>query len=321
MKKNDKIYIAGHTGLVGSAILKKLRSEGYKNIIVKTHLELDLKKTNQVENFFKKNKPKIVILAAAKVGGIYANSKYPADFIYENLMIQNNVIHSSFKNNVKKFIFLGSSCIYPRNAKQPILEKYLLSGELEKTNIAYAISKISGLIMCNSYNKQFNFKTDFRCLMPTNLYGPNDNYHEMNSHVIPALIKRFHEAKIKKKKYVTVWGNGKSMREFLFSEDLADATLFILKLNRKIYSKYLKNDYNIINIGTGKEYTIKSLSSIISKIVGFGGSIIFDKSKPNGTYRKNLSILILKKLGWSPKVNLHLGLKKTYRDFLSKNEL
>jgi len=316
MKKKSKIFIAGHNGLVGSAIIRKLNTEGYKNLIFKRSSELDLTNQASVDNFFKKQKPEIVILAAAKVGGIYANSTYPADFIYKNIMIQSNVIHAAFNNGVKKFIYLGSSCIYPKKSKQPIKEDYLLTGKLEKTNLAYAIAKIAGLIMCQSYNAQYKNKTDYRCLMPTNLYGPNDNYHKLNSHVIPALIRRIHEAKIKKIKKIKIWGTGKVKREFLYSDDLADAIIFLLKIKKEKYKKYIKNEYDIVNIGSGYEYTIKNLAKIITKVVGFKGKIICDIKKPDGTSRKFLSNRILAKLGWKPQIALHKGLKKTYEDYL-----
>jgi GDP-L-fucose synthase len=317
MKKKSKIFIAGHNGLVGSAILRKFNIEGYKNLILRRSSQLDLSNQASVDIFFKKKKPEIVILAAAKVGGIYANSTYPAEFIYKNLMIQSNVIHAAFNNSVKKFIYLGSSCIYPKKSKQPIKEDYLLSGKLEKTNSAYAIAKIAGLIMCQSYNDQYKGKTDYRCLMPTNLYGPNDNYHNLDSHVIPALIRRIHEAKIKKIKKIKIWGTGKAKREFLYSDDLADAILFLLKMKKEKYKKYLNNKHNIVNIGSGYEYTVKDLAKIIAEVIDFKGKIICDSEKPDGTSRKFLSNRILTKLGWKPQINLHEGLKKTYKDYLN----
>jgi GDP-L-fucose synthase len=316
MKKKSKIFIAGHNGLVGSAILRRFHLEGYKNLILRKSSELDLTNQVNVDNFFKKQKPEIVILAAAKVGGIYANSTYPADFIYKNIMIQSNVIHAAFNNGVKKFIYLGSSCIYPKKSKQPIKEDYLMSGKLEKTNSAYAIAKIAGLIMCQSYNDQYKNKTDYRCLMPTNLYGPNDNYHNLNSHVIPALIRRIHEAKIKKIKKIKIWGTGKAKREFLYSDDLADAILFLLKIKKEKYKKYLNNQFDIVNIGSGYEYTINDLAKIIAKVIEFKGKIICDIKKPDGTLRKFLSSRILAKLGWKPQTALYKGLKKTYEDYL-----
>jgi len=319
MKKKSKIFIAGHKGLVGSAILRRFNTEGYKNLILRESSQLDLTNQISVDIFFKKEKPEIVILAAAKVGGIYANSTYPADFIYKNIMIQSNVIHAAFKNRVKKFIYLGSSCIYPKKSKQPIKEDYLLSGKLEKTNSSYAVAKISGLIMCQSYNEQYKNKTDFRCLMPTNLYGPNDNYHNLESHVIPALIRRIHEAKIKKIKKVIIWGTGKAQRDFLYSDDLADAILFLLKIKKEKFKQYLNNQYNIINIGSGYEYTVKNLAKIIAEVVGFKGTIICDIKKPDGTLRKFLSNKILANLGWKPQFKLYEGLKKTYEDYLCNN--
>jgi GDP-L-fucose synthase len=318
MKKKSKIFIAGHNGLVGSAILRKFHIEGYKNLILRRSSQLDLRNQASVDIFFKKKKPEIVILAAAKVGGIYANSTYPAEFIYKNLMIQSNVIHAAFNNGVKKFIYLGSSCIYPKKSKQPIKEDYLLSGKLEKTNSAYAIAKIAGLTMCQSYNDQYKGKTDYRCLMPTNLYGPNDNYHNLDSHVIPALIRRIHEAKIKKIKKIKIWGTGKAKREFLYSDDLAHAILFLLKMKKEKYKKYLNNEHNIVNIGSGCEYTIKDLAKIIAEVIDFKGKIICDSEKPDGTSRKFLSNRILTKLGWKPQINLHEGLKRTYKDYLNR---
>ena len=316
MKKKSKIFIAGHKGLVGSAILRRFSTEGYKNLILRESSQLDLTNQTSVDIFFKKKKPEVVILAAAKVGGIYANSTYPADFIYKNIMIQSNVIHAAFNNGVKKFIYLGSSCIYPKKSKQPIKEDYLLSGKLEKTNSAYAIAKISGLMMCQSYNQQYKYKTDYRCLMPTNLYGPNDNYHNLESHVIPALIRRIHEAKIKKIKKIKIWGTGKAKRDFLYSDDLADVILFLLKIKKEKYKKHTNNQYNIVNIGSGCEYTVKNLAKIIAEVVGFKGKIICDTKKPDGTPRKFLSNKILVKLGWKPQFNLYQGLKKTYEDYL-----
>jgi GDP-L-fucose synthase len=319
MKFNEKIFLAGHKGLVGSAILRRFNTEGYKNLILRESSQLDLTNQISVDIFFKKEKPEIVILAAAKVGGIYANSTYPADFIYNNIMIQSNVIHAAFKNGVKKFIYLGSSCIYPKKSKQPIKEDYLLSGKLEKTNLAYAIAKISGLIMCQSYNEQYKNKTDFRCLMPTNLYGPNDNYHNLESHVIPALIRKIHEAKIKKINKVTIWGTGKAKRDFLYSDDLADAIIFLLKIKKEKFKQRLNNQYNIINIGSGYEYTVKNLAKIIAEVVGYKGTIICDIKKPDGTLRKFLSNKILNNLGWKPQFKLYEGLKKTYEDYLCSN--
>ncbi|OYT33743.1 MAG: GDP-fucose synthetase, partial [Candidatus Aenigmarchaeota archaeon ex4484_52] len=297
MEKNSKIYIAGHRGLVGSAIKRKLEKDGYNNLILKTHKELDLTKQKEVENFFKKEKPEFVFLAAAKVGGILANDTYSADFIYENLMIEANIIHNSYKYNVKKLLFLGSSCIYPRDCPQPMKEEYLLSGKLEDTNEAYAIAKIAGIKMCQFYNKQY--KTNFISVMPTNLYGPNDNYNLNNSHVLAALIRKFCDAKKENKKSVVVWGTGNPKREFLHSDDLAEACLFLM------------NNYNnseIVNIGVGEDISIKNLAELIKEIVEFDGEIIFDLTKPDGTPQKLLDVSKINKLGWKAKIGLREGL-------------
>ena len=284
MKHNDKIYIAGHRGLVGSAILRELESRGFKNIICRSHKELDLTNQFEVQKFFKDNKPDFVILAAAKVGGIHANNTYPAEFIYDNLMIEANVIHAAYQNNCKRLLFLGSTCIYPKNANQPITESSLLTDYLESTNEPYAIAKISGIKLCESYNRQYS--TDYRSIMPTNLYGMNDNFHPENSHVIPALIQRFHMAKINKDKEVTVWGSGIARREFLYANDMAKASLFILELDKRKYKKNTQPMLSHINIGTGKDVSIKELAEIIKDVVGYNGKILFDKSKPDGTLNK-----------------------------------
>lgn len=313
MKKNSKIYIAGHTGLVGSAILRELKRKGYENIITKTRKELDLTNQEKVNDFFKKNKPEYVFLAAARVGGILANNSFPGDFIYENMMISFNIIHASYKNNVKKLINLGSTCIYPRDAPQPLKEDYLLSGKLEKTNEAYAIAKISAIKMCNYYNQQY--KTNFISVMPTNLYGINDNFDLKTSHVLPALIRKFHEAKKSNKKEVIVWGDGSPLREFLYVDDLANSLVYIME----------NKDYNdigeFVNIGTGKEISIKELSEKIAKIIKFNGNIIFDKSKPNGTPRKVTDVSKLNKLGWKAETSLEKGIEKTYKWFIKNNHL
>ena len=300
-----KIFLAGHKGLVGSAILRKLKKKKYKKVITADKKKLDLLNQKKVLNFLKKKKPDLVIIAAAKVGGIHHNDKHGADFIYENLQIQNNLIHGSFKNNIKKLIFLGSSCIYPKFSKQPIKEKYLLTGKLEETNEAYATAKIAGVKMCEAYNKQY--KTNYICLMPTNTYGPNDNYHSLNSHFLPALIKRAHHCKIKKKKILTVWGSGKPLRELIFVDDIADACLFFMK-------KKTKNV--LINIGTGKEKSISDYAKFIVKKINIKVKIKFDKSKPDGVPRKVLDISLAKKYGWKPKVSLDEGFNITYKDFL-----
>ncbi|MDU5723279.1 MAG: GDP-L-fucose synthase [Clostridium butyricum] len=305
MDKNSKIYVAGHRGLVGSAIVRGLKAKGYKNIIGKTHKELDLMDSLAVEEFFKNEKPEYVFLAAAKVGGIYANSTYPADFIYENLQIQNNVIGMAKKYNVKKLMFLGSSCIYPKMCPQPIKEEYLLSGYLEETNEGYALAKISGLKMCQFFNKQYD--TNYISVMPTNLYGPYDNFSGVNSHVMPALIRRFHEAKVNNAEEVVVWGSGTPLREFLYSEDMADACIYLMET-------YKGNEF--FNIGTGKELTIKELAELIKKVVGYEGNIVWDSSKPDGTPRKLLDVSRLEKAGWKYKVELEDGVKMAYEWFL-----
>ncbi|MDU4738663.1 GDP-L-fucose synthase [Clostridium sp.] len=305
MNKDSKIYVAGHRGLVGSAIVRELNKKGYINIIGKTHKELDLMDALAVENFFKDEKPEYVFLAAAKVGGIYANSTYPADFIYENLQIQNNVIGNAYKYGVKKLMFLGSSCIYPKMCPQPIKEEYLLSGYLEETNEAYALAKISGLKMCQYFNKQYG--TNFISVMPTNLYGPYDNFHPEHSHVMPALIRRFHEAKVNGAKEVVVWGSGKPLREFLYSEDMADASIYLME-------NYEGNDF--FNIGTGKEITIKGLAELIKEVVGYEGEIVWDSSKPDGTPRKLLDVSRLESQGWKYKMELKDGIKESYNWYL-----
>lgn len=305
MEKNAKIYVAGHRGLVGSAIVRGLKAKGYTNIIGRTHKELDLMDGVAVEEFFKIEKPEYVFLAAAKVGGIYANSTYPADFIFQNLQIQQNVIGNAFKYNVKKLMFLGSSCIYPKMCPQPIKEEYLLSGYLEETNEGYALAKISGLKMCQFFNKQYG--TNYISVMPTNLYGPYDNFSGINSHVMPALIRRFHEAKINNAPEVVVWGSGTPLREFLYSEDMADACIYLMET-------YEGNDF--FNIGTGKEITIKGLAELIKEVVGYEGKIVWDSTKPDGTPRKLLDVSRLEKAGWKYKMELKDGVKEAYKWFL-----
>lgn len=302
MEKGSKIYVAGHTGLVGSAIVRELKKQGYENLLLVTHKELDLLNSQAVAVFFQKEKPDFVIMTAAKVGGIYANSNYPADFIFENLQVQNNLIHNAYLNKAKKLLFLGSSCIYPRNCPQPIKEEYLLTSELEKTNEPYAISKIAGIIMCQSYNRQYG--TKFISVMPTNLYGPGDNFHPENSHVIPGLIYKIHNAKTNNASSVTLWGTGKPYREFLFVDDLANACVFLMNTY---------NENEIINIGTGEDITIKELAEIISEVIGYKGKIQFDPSKPDGTPKKLLDITKIKNLGWKPTTELKTGLMKTYQ--------
>ena len=307
MDKSSKIYIAGHNGMVGSSILRLLRKKGYKNIITKTSKELNLVNQEAVSLFFETEKPEYIFLAAAKVGGIYANDNYRADFIYDNLMIQTNVIHSAFINKSKKLLFLGSSCIYPKNCGQPIKEDYLLNGKLESTNQPYAIAKISGIEMCNSYRYQYG--CNFISAMPTNLYGTNDNYHAKNSHVLPSLIRKVILAKKNNKSYINVWGDGSPLREFLHVDDLAEASLFLMK-------HYNKSD--IVNVGSGLEISIKNLAKLIIKKAGSPIDIKFDKSKPNGTLRKFLDTSKILKLGWSPKINLDFGIEKTINEYKEK---
>lgn len=304
MNKDAKIYVAGHLGLVGSAILRALQSGGYENIITKTHSELDLLDRVAVNSFFEKERPEYVFLAAAKVGGILANNTYPADFIRENLFIELNVIDACRIYKIRKLLFLGSSCIYPRLASQPISESELLTGSLEETNRAYAIAKIAGIVLCQSNNKQYG--TNFISVMPTNLYGPNDNYDPETSHVLPALLRKFHEAKKENKPEVVLWGSGRSMREFLHVDDLADACIFLM-------NSY--NDSEIINIGTGEDISIKDLAESIQKIVGYAGKIVLDKTKPDGTPRKLLDVSKLKGLGWHHTLSLKDGLLSTYNSF------
>ena len=314
MDKKDKIYIAGHNGIVGSSIIKKLKSDGYYNLVYKSSKELDLRSQKDVNNFFQIENPGFVIIAAAKVGGIIANNTFRAEFIYDNLVIQSNLINASKENNVKKLLFLGSSCIYPKKCKQPIKEKYLLTGSLEITNEPYAIAKIAGLKLCENYFHQYG--CEFISLMPTNLYGPNDNYDLKSSHVLPALIRKFHEAKINQKKEVIVWGDGTPRREFLHVDDLADACLFSMK-NIKANDIYNKLKLSHINIGTGIDITIKDLALSIKEIVKYNGKIIFDTSKPNGTPQKVLDMTITNKLGWSNKIKFREGLNKVINQYIS----
>jgi len=309
LEKHSKIYIAGHRGMVGSAIYRKLVSEGYTQLITRTSAELDLRDQVAVTQFFEEARPEYVFLAAAKVGGIVANNTYRADFLYENLMIQNNVIHNAWKTNVKKLMFLGSSCIYPKLAPQPLKEEYLLTGLLEETNEPYAIAKIAGIKMCDAYRAQYG--CNFISVMPTNLYGYNDNYHPENSHVLPALIRRFHEARISNKREVTIWGSGTPMREFLFADDLADACYYLMLHH---------NESSLLNIGTGEDLSIKDLALLIKKVTGYTGDIIFDSTKPDGTPRKLMDVGKLQQLGWKHKVELEEGIKLAYADFQAKND-
>jgi GDP-L-fucose synthase len=305
MNKDAKIYVAGHRGLVGSAILRKLQADGYTNLVYKTSQELDLRDRNQVDRFFEEEKPKYVFLAAAKVGGIVANNEYPADFIRDNLMIQTNVIDAAYRNGVKKLLFLGSTCIYPKFAPQPLKEEYLLTGELEPTNEPYAIAKIAGIKMCQSYNRQYG--TKYISVMPTNLYGPNDNFDLHTSHVLPALIRKFHEAKETNVPYVEVWGTGTPRREFLYSDDLADACVFLM-------NNYEGNE--IVNVGVGEDISIKELAEKIKNIVGYQGEIKFDTTKPDGTPRKLVDVSKINALGWKASISLEEGLQKAYQWFL-----
>ena len=316
MKSNDKIYIAGHNGMVGSAIHRKLREKGFVNIITRSSSELDLSNQQDTHNFLQEEKPEYVVIAAAKVGGIHANNRYPAEFIYQNLMIEANLIHGSYLAKVNKLLFLGSSCIYPKESKQPIKEEYLLSNYLESTNEPYAIAKIAGIKLCESYNRRYG--TDYRSIMPTNLYGPNDNFYSKNSHVIPALIKRFHEAKVKKQPFVEVWGSGKPMREFLHVDDMADASIYIMSLNKKLLEKETSPMLSHINIGTGKDITIKDATQIIKEVVGFDGEVFFNTNMPDGTKRKLLDVSKIENLGWKYTITLKDGLKETYEWFLKK---
>jgi len=309
LEKESKIYVAGHRGMVGSAIVRKLTSLGYTNLLTRTSAELDLRNQQQVADFFDVEKPEYVFLAAAKVGGIVANNTYRADFLYENLAIQNNIIHGSYLNKVKKLMFLGSSCIYPKLAPQPLKESYLLSGYLEPTNEPYAIAKIAGIKMCEAYRAQYG--CNFISVMPTNLYGTNDNYDLVNSHVLPAMIRKFHEAKEKDASEMTLWGTGSPMREFLHADDLAEACLFLME-------NY--NESELVNIGTGEDVTIKNLAALVKQIVGFQGNIIWDTSKPDGTPRKLMDVSKLHGLGWHHKIALEDGIKLAYQDFLKLTE-
>jgi GDP-L-fucose synthase len=311
---NQKIYVAGHQGMVGSTIVHTLKDKGYTNIISRTHQELDLSNQAAVQQFFEKEKPQEVYLAAAKVGGIHANDTYPAEFIYINLMIEANVIHAAYKSGVKKLLFLGSSCIYPKLAEQPMSEEMLLSGHLEATNEAYAIAKIAGIKLCESYNRQYG--VDYRSVMPTNLYGPGDNYHPENSHVIPALIRRFHEAKANGNTSVTIWGSGNPRREFLYVDDMAEASVFVMVLDQKKYQSQTEIMRSHLNVGFGSDINIHELAMTIKKVTGFEGDIQFDLTKPDGSPQKLMDSARLNELGWHAKTDLESGLNKAYQDFL-----
>jgi GDP-L-fucose synthase len=322
MNKDSTIYVAGHRGLVGSALMRQLEAQGYKNIVTRTHAELDLTNQQAVAEFFSSEKPEYVFLAAAKVGGIHANNTYPAEFIHENLSIQNNVIHQSYLNGVKRLLFLGSSCIYPKQAPQPMQEHHLLTGPLEPTNRPYALAKIAGIEMCWSYNRQYG--TQYLAVMPTNLYGPGDNYHPENSHVIPALIRKFHEAKISNAPQVVVWGSGTPMREFLYNQDMADACVYLMQLDDTKYQSLLGSDESktgqfeppLINIGYGSDVTIKELAETIQEVTGYQGQIVFDATKPDGTMKKLMDSSKLDTMGWQPSKDLKTGLAIAYSDFM-----
>ncbi len=311
---NNVIYVAGHRGMVGSAIVRQLENQGCNNIITRTHAELDLTNQAQVASFFTENTIDVVILAAAKVGGIHANNEYPAEFIFDNLMIEANIINSAWQAGVQKLLFLGSSCIYPKMAEQPMREDALLTGALEATNEPYALAKIAGIKLCESYNRQYG--VDYRSVMPTNLYGENDNFHPENSHVIPAMMRRFHEAKIAESHEVVVWGTGKPMREFLHVDDMAAACLHVVQLDEDTYQQNTQAMLSHINVGTGVDCTIRELAETMARVVGFKGDLVFDSSKPDGTPRKLMDVSRLKALGWEASISLEEGLKSTYQWFL-----
>jgi len=316
-----KIYVAGHRGMVGSAIVRNLEAKGFTNIVTRTHAELDLTNQAAVRDFFETEKPDQIYLAAAKVGGIYANNTFPAEFIYENLMVQNNVIHQAFMTGTKKLLFLGSSCIYPKLAPQPMSEDALLTGKLESTNEPYAIAKIAGIKMCESYNRQYgqSHGVDYRSVMPTNLYGPGDNYHHQNSHVIPALIRRFHEAKVSNAPEVIIWGTGTPRREFLYVDDMASASVFVMNLEKAIYDQHTQPMQSHINVGYGSDVTIAELATAVANAIGFQGKVGFDPSKPDGTPRKWMDSSCINQLGWMAKYGLSNGLQLAYKDFIQSN--
>ena len=321
MTTKQKIYIAGHRGMVGSAIIRTLQTQGYTNFITRTHTELNLTNQAAVRTFFEDEKPDQVYLAAAKVGGIHANNTYPAEFIYQNLMIESNIIDAAFNNGVKKLLFLGSSCIYPKLASQPMREDALLTDTLESTNEPYAIAKIAGIKLCESYNRQYgeSHGVDYRSVMPTNLYGEGDNYHPENSHVIPAMIRRFHEAKVKNAPNVLIWGTGTPRREFLYVDDMAAATVYVMNLEKSTYDEHTQPMLSHINVGIGHDLTIAELAKTIGKVVGYKGQIEFDSTKPDGTPRKLMDNTRLNNLGWQAKINLEDGLTSAYQDFLKNN--
>lgn len=317
MQHDSKIYVAGHRGLVGSALMRQLNAQGYSNILTRTHAELDLTDQSAVRDFFAQEKPEYVFLAAAKVGGIHANNTYPAEFIHQNLAIQTNVIHESWRNGVKRLLFLGSSCIYPRDCPQPIKEEYLLTGPLEPTNRPYAVAKIAGIEMCHAYNRQYG--TKYIAAMPTNLYGPGDNYDLQNSHVLPALIRKMHEAKDRGDKETIVWGTGTPRREFLYSDDMADACVFLMNsIEERLAVLFTPDTPPLVNIGCGEDVTIRQLAEVVARVVGFSGNLIFDTSKPDGTPRKLLAVNRISSLGWTASTALENGISLAYRDFLKR---
>jgi len=315
MKISGKVYVAGHRGMVGSALVRQLQARGDYEVVVRTHRELDLTDQAAVAGFMQAEKPDVVILAAAKVGGIWANNTYPAEFIYENLMIESNIVHQAYRSGVKRLLFLGSSCIYPKLAAQPMREDALLTGVLEATNEPYAVAKIAGIKLCESYNRQYG--VDYRSVMPTNLYGPNDNFHPENSHVIPAMMRRFHEAKLSDAPEVVVWGSGKPMREFLHVDDMAAASLFVLELDGAAYQANTAPMLSHINVGTGTDVTIRELAETMARVVGFKGQIGFDTTKPDGTPRKLMDVSRLADMGWRASIDLEQGLRDTYAWFLA----
>jgi len=322
IKLNQKIYVAGHRGMVGSAIVRQLQAAGCTNIVTRTHGELDLTNQALVQQFMRDERPDQVYIAAARVGGIHANNTYPAEFIYQNLMLEANLIHQSFLCGIKKILFLGSSCIYPKLAEQPMSEGALLTGKLEPTNEPYAIAKIAGIKLCESYNRQYgqSHGLDYRSVMPTNLYGPGDNYHPENSHVIPALIRRFHEAKASNASEVVIWGTGTPKREFLYVDDMATASVFVMNLDKTIYEQEVEPMQSHINVGFGGDVTIKELTGLIAKVVGYQGQIVFDATKPDGAPRKWMDSSRLAKLGWSASTTLEQGLIKTYPEFIKSTD-
>jgi GDP-L-fucose synthase len=319
MKQDSKIYVAGHRGLVGSALMRQLQAKGYHNLVTRTHAELDLTDQTAVRDFFATKNPEFVLLAAAKVGGIHANNTYPAEFIQQNLAIQTNVIHEAWRNNVRRLLFLGSSCIYPKDCPQPIKEEYLLTGPLEPTNRPYALAKIAGIEMCWSYNRQYG--TQYLAAMPTNLYGPGDNYDLNNSHVLPALIRKMHEAKLRGDKEVVVWGTGAPKREFLYSGDMADACIYLMEQPEEKMQSLFNNIYPpLVNVGCGEDMTIRELAVLVKDVVGFAGSLVFDPSKPEGTMRKLMEVSKLNALGWEAHTHLNDGIALAYADYLERHK-